>query len=392
MSADMTIGMNKRLRLLAICNYPTELRPAHQVFVRALLLQLVTLGVDLTVIAPESLWNLAKPRTGFRLSPALEERDGLRIHRPRYLTFSNIALPFGGTTLRWAVNAYVKAVLEEVQEMTGPFDLCLAHFLYPHGCAASQAAIDLGIPAAVSLGESSFDRYESTYDRHEIGLLLNQFSGVIANSVQIKEHCVQHYGLSGNNVQVYPNGVDERRFFPRTRQLARQFCRLPTDRPIVIFTGQFIERKGPLRVLEAIKSRPEIGAVFLGYGPQVPQGPQVLFQGEVPHEDVPMWLSAADVFVLPTLKEGCSNSVLEALFCGLPIVSSDLPFNHTILDDQVAILADPYDVRAITQAIVSLIDSPERRSAMSHAAIQRSKSFRLADRARNVLAFLQGLC
>jgi glycosyltransferase involved in cell wall biosynthesis len=105
-----------------------------------------------------------------------------------------------------------------------------------------------------------------------------------------------------------------------------------------------------------------------------------------------MWLSAADVFVLPTLKEGCSNSVLEALFCGLPIVSSDLPFNHTILDDQVAILADPYDVRAITQAIVSLIDSPERRQEMGEAALRKSKSFRLADRASNVLAFLQGLC
>jgi glycosyltransferase involved in cell wall biosynthesis len=118
----------------------------------------------------------------------------------------------------------------------------------------------------------------------------------------------------------------------------------------------------------------------------------VLFQGEVPHEDVPIWLSAADVFVLPTLNEGCSNAILEALFCGLPIVSSDLPFNHDILDDQVAVLVDPQDVQAITQAVFALVDSTERRLAMSQAALQRSKSFRLADRARNVLAFLQGLC
>ena len=388
----MSVGKNNRFRLLAICNYPSEMRPAHQVFVRALLLELVSLGVDVTVIAPEPLWNLARSRTGFRLPPVLEERDGLKIHRPRYLTFSNIALPFGGTTLRWGVNAYVAAVLDEVQKLTGSFELCLGHFLYPHGSAASQVAIKLEVPVVVSLGESSFGRYETTYDRHEIGLLLNQFSGVISNSVQIKEHCVQHYGLSGNNVRVYPNGVDEHRFFPWTRQLARQYCGLPPDRPIVVFTGQFIERKGPLRVLEAIKSRPEIGAVFLGYGPQVPQGPQVLFQGEVPHEDVPIWLSAADVFVLPTLNEGCSNAILEALFCGLPIVSSDLAFNHDILDDQAAVLVDPQDVQAITQEIFALIDSPERRLAMSQAALQRSKSFRLADRARNVLAFLQGLC
>jgi glycosyltransferase involved in cell wall biosynthesis len=160
----------------------------------------------------------------------------------------------------------------------------------------------------------------------------------------------------------------------------------------VIFTGQFIERKGPMRVLEAIQSRPEIGAVFLGYGPQVPQGPQVLHQGEVPHEEVPVWLSAADLFVLPTLSEGCSNSILEALFCGLPVVSSDRPFNHDILNEQVSILVDPRDVKAMGEAIFALVDSPERREAMGKAALLHSNSFRLADRARKVLEFLEGLC
>jgi glycosyltransferase involved in cell wall biosynthesis len=186
--------------------------------------------------------------------------------------------------------------------------------------------------------------------------------------------------------------VNEQLFHPRHRQSARQHCQLPLDRPIIIFVGQFTERKGPLRVLEAIRSRPEIGAVFLGYGPQVPKGAQVLFQGEVPHEDVPMWLSAADLFVLPTLDEGCSNAILEALFCGLPVVSSDLPFNHGILDGNVAILVDPQDVGALGQGISSLLDEPERRTAMHQAALLRSQSFRLTDRARGILTFLSTLC
>lgn len=384
--------MNNHLRLLAICNYPSETRPAHQVFVRALLQGMVSLGVDVSVLAPESLGNSAKVRTGLRLAPRFEMRDGLPVYRPRYLTYSAIALPFGGTTYRWSVNAHAKVVLREARKLAGPFDLCLGHFLYPHGFTAAQVGAALGIPAVVSLGESSFRRYETTYDRNEIGQLLRRFSGIIANSSAIKERCVQCYGLSEAEIQVFPNGVNEQHFYPRARKSARQHCQLPLDRPIIIFVGQFIERKGPLRVLEAIKSRPEIGAVFLGYGPQIPKGPQVLYQGEVPHEDVPMWLSAADAFVLPTLDEGCSNAILEALCCGLPVVSSNLSFNHSILDEQVAILIDPRDVRELGRAISSLVDDPECRRTMGQAALQRSHSFRLADRARRILAFLQALC
>jgi glycosyltransferase involved in cell wall biosynthesis len=243
------------------------------------------------------------------------------------------------------------------------------------------------------LGESNFvHRYENTYDRNNINQLLGRFSGIIANSTLIKDLCIQRYGLSEANIRVFPNGVNEQHFYPRHRKSARQHCQLPLDRPIVIFVGQFIERKGPLRVLEAIRARPEIGAVFLGYGPQVPEGPQVLYQGEVPHKEVPIWLNAADIFALPTLHEGCSNAILEALFCGLPVVSSDLPFNHSILDEQVAILVDPQDTGALGQAILALIDNPERRAALGQAGLYRSQSLRLADRAKGILAFLHTLC
>jgi glycosyltransferase involved in cell wall biosynthesis len=130
----------------------------------------------------------------------------------------------------------------------------------------------------------------------------------------------------------------------------------------------------------------------LGSGPQVPKGPQVLYQGVVPHEEIPEWLNAADIFVLPTLDEGCSNAILEAIFCGLPVISSDLPFNHGVLDAQVAVLVDPRDERALGQAIAWLLKQPQRRAAMSQAALRRMQAFRLADRARSIVTFLRSLC
>jgi glycosyltransferase involved in cell wall biosynthesis len=379
------------LRLLAVCNYPSEVRPAHQVFVRAILRELTTLGVEVTVLAPESLWSLAKVTSGFRLAPRFENRDGIPVHRPRYLSFSTLSLPVGGQTRSWTVNARARTVLREARRLAGPFDLCLGHFLYPHGFAAAELADALGLPAVLSLGESSFRRYESAFDRNDIGRLLTRFAGVIANSPILKERCVD-YGLPPARVQVFPNGVSEAHFYPRERGAARRQCGLPAERPIVAFVGQFIERKGAGRVLEAIRPHPEVGAIFLGYGPQRPSGAQVLFEGAVPHEDVPVWLSAADMLVLPTLDEGCSNAVLEALFCGLPVVTSDLPFNRAIVDEEVAVLVDPRDVSALGAAISSLVAHPERRAAMSRAALLRARSFRLTDRAQRILAFLQTVC
>ena len=141
--------LKNQIRLLAISNYPSETRPANQVFVRALLLELVSLGVNVTVIAPESVSNVSKPGTKFRLAPAFEVRDGLAIHRPRYFTLSNLKLPFGIRTSRLGVKAYINAVEREVEKLDEDFDICMGHFLSPHGRAAAQVGKKLGIPSVV---------------------------------------------------------------------------------------------------------------------------------------------------------------------------------------------------------------------------------------------------
>jgi glycosyltransferase involved in cell wall biosynthesis len=383
------MGGNDKLRLLAVGRYATDARPSHQPFVRALLMELAARGVEITVVAPESLRGVARASSGNRLAPVSEVRDGIPIHRPRYLGYSAIRLPGLGSTRRWSDWAYRRAALGATLSLGQRFDLCYGHFLYPHGAAALAIGRRLGIPSIVALGESSFARYEAGYDVPTISRLLRRFDGIVANSPELQERCLRVYGVPEHSVRLLPNGVDRSLFFAREREEARRQCGLPIDRPIVISVGQFNERKGPDRVLEAIRSRPEIGAVFLGKGPLAPEGPQVLHRGEVTHGEVATWLCAADVFVLPTLNEGCSNAILEALSCGLPVVTSDLSFNRAVVDEDCAILVDPSDPAAIGQAIGRLVDDAELRSRMAASSLSRAEAFQLGDRAARMIDFFR---
>jgi glycosyltransferase involved in cell wall biosynthesis len=176
--------------------------------------------------------------------------------------------------------------------------------------------------------------------------------------------------------------------------LDKKQCRsqlgLPQDGFIIAFVGWFIERKGPLRVAKAIKQIPgkPVYSLFIGKGEQVPDCENILFKGTMPHDKVPIYLNAADVFVLPTLHEGCCNAVVEAMACGLPIISSDLPFNRDVLDSSNSILIDPNCIDEISQAICLLRDDLKLRSVLAEGALKRSELLTIDRRARAIVEFI----
>ena len=101
------------------------------------------------------------------------------------------------------------------------------------------------------------------------------------------------------------------------------------------------------------------------------------------------WLSAADIFVLPTVAEGSCNAILEAMGCGLPVISSDIPSNREILDPSMSILVDPMNISQIKKAIVTLADDAYMRKTMGLAALKQSRGFGVRDRAQRILTWIK---
>jgi glycosyltransferase involved in cell wall biosynthesis len=243
----------------------------------------------------------------------------------------------------------------------------------------------------VALGESDLGYYEPHMGLARMQGAARSFDALLSVSEENRDYVVDRLGVARDKVAVFPNAADERLFEPRDKAAVRRKLGLPADRPLVVFTGHFIERKGPARVLEALRSHPEVGALFVGKGAQRPEGEQVLFSDRVAHERVADYLSAADAFVLPTQAEGSPNAIVEAMACGLPIISSDIPSVRETVHPDAAVLVDPNDVAALSRAIGSVMGDAERRKAMSRAAREHGSRFGLAERAERILCWLEAI-
>lgn len=354
-------------------------------FVRQLVRAFAGLGVMCTVIHPQPLHRarLASARVNARISTG----QGEIVYRPWYLSMSSKRIAgfnLGLLTQRM----FEAAVWRSIRQQKLEFDGIYGHFLYLSGAVATRIGKACGKPSFVGVGES----YLSQFDADKITCVRRDFAGTtgfVAVSAANKAFLVSQVGLPPERVEVFNNGVDLTQFYPRDRLAMRRALGIPEALFVVAFVGYFDQRKGVQRVVEAIRDLEHTGALFIGSGPLQPATEKALFTGQIPHAQVPDFLSAADVFVLPTLAEGCSNAILEAMACGLPIVSSKGEFNKDILTETAAIRIDPLNIVEIREAIRTLRDDLALRERMSAAALQQGRRFDVNERACRILKWME---
>jgi len=213
-------------------------------------------------------------------------------------------------------------------------------------------------------------------------LLLQRADAFVTLTPAIEAELVE-FGLGTVPCHRIPNGVDLMAFAPAAdaeRRALRARLGLPEDRVVCAFVGRLTPQKDPALLLEAwaIGHWPQAHLVLVGDGPLRPRleasvtsGPtrgQVTFAGAT--ADVASYLKAADLLVLPSLAEGMSNVILEAMACGLPIVATDLIGNREVMggDGQAGRLVPPGDPAALAEAVGMLLRTPTLRDKLGGAA------------------------
>ena len=185
---------------------------------------------------------------------------------------------------------------------------------------------------------------------------------IVAVSAEITTKLESSGVKKGKTCVVY-NGVD-RRFAPACAVLARRTLALPEEVFIVVFVGLLVPVKGLDILFEALHmlADDQIFCALVGDGPlgedlaqraqEIGMADQVLFAGRRPTAEVPVWLNAADVLVLPSRSEGRPNVVLEAQACGRAVVATRVGGTPELIEDgETGLLVDSGDAVGLAAAL-----------------------------------------
>jgi glycosyltransferase involved in cell wall biosynthesis len=370
---------------ILVCSpsWPTS-KTIDFVFVDQLCRAFANAGHTVTVIAPQSLTKcLVRHVPIAKRHYIIKTKEGnkIDIYRPYVISLGNskIKLKFG---------TYEQAVKRAFKQMKVKPDVCYGHFwqciyaIYPITKSKS-------IPLFGASGEEdvSFYIHKPQPFIQEVDKYL---SGIISVSTKNQQECLSLNLVSEDKSIVIPNAIDNKLFRKMNKSECRAVLGISSDDFVVAFVGQFMPRKGTLRLAEALKSigDNQIKAVFIGSGLEDPSYDGIIYKGRVAHDEVPKWLNAADVFVLPTLNEGCCNAIIEAMACGLPVISSNLPFNWDVLDENNSIMIDPNSVEEIASAIKELKNNPEKCENMSKYAVKTADGLTIRKRAERIIEFI----
>ncbi len=203
----------------------------------------------------------------------------------------------------------------------------------------------------------------------------------IGNSPSVIHHLRIAAKIPPHKLHLIPGGIDTQRFSDAV-PIPRSQLGIPDDVPLLIWTGRLDPVKGLDDLLQAVADpqlSPHIHLLLVGDGAiknHLERQITTLKLERRVHlpgvrKDIPELLKAVDVFVFPSFTEGLPNAVLEAMAAALPIVATDVPGNHDLLqNEQTALLVPPHDPAALAHAIHRIISDPSIGKKLSLPAQQ----------------------
>jgi glycosyltransferase involved in cell wall biosynthesis len=260
-------------------------------------------------------------------------------------------------------------------------DVFHAHLSWPLAAKyALLAAVVARVPAVVATVHL-FPRFE--LDRSNFLQLRALTAGVgryIAVSKDIADQLAQRLRWPAGKIDVVYNAVALDRFAPSDAPALREQLAGDRERQIVLTPARLDQQKGHAVLLRAAARLPDVVFVLAGEGPEraaleaqaaaLALGERVVFLGQ--RSDVAQLLGASDAVALPSLFEGTSLAVLEAMAAGRPVVSSAIGgTNELIADGDTGLLVPPGDAAALARALRRVLADDELRAALARRARQR---------------------
>ncbi|MDG5467817.1 glycosyltransferase family 4 protein [Deltaproteobacteria bacterium IMCC39524] len=292
------------------------------------------------------------------------------------------------------VLSWLRQAHRKVRELVSQhdYDVCHAFFGFPSGLVAWWYRAQ--VPYVLSLRGSDVPGFNPRFAFQYVFLkplfrhIWQQASSVIANSQGLK--VLANKFMPKLSIGVIPNGIDTQQFKPATAG-----TRVPQR---ILCVSRLVERKGVQHLIGAmpaiVASFPDVSLQVVGEGNLLDElaaqcvalgvHEHVDFLGYVPHEQLPEFYQKAELFVQPSFYEGMSNTVLEAMACGLPVIASGEGGREELLRDN-ALLAPYGDPTALAEGVTALLLNPEKLTDMGQVSREIAQYYSWAAVAKSYL-------
>lgn len=303
---------------------------------------------------------------------------------------------------RWSLSRYFFFVASGMMLRMQDFDIVHLHHpsLYSCDVISCHGLARAGLNAAIDSDESYVndgDLKRLRHYRHLLPMLEYNFKAgkrkkIISLSEVMKQELMNLVGVPEDDIIVIPNGVNLDEFHPSNREFYRDKVRkeygIKENEFLFLFVGNYFRRKGLQFLIDAlneIKEKPVrvfvVGqddscmADFVKKVQDMGLGGNVSFVGHTPR--ISQFYAAADAFVLPTVYEGFSLAILEAMACGLPVITSNVSGARDLIKDGVdgVLLRKPGDRGELIIKMLKIAEDHRFRDSLGKEASKRAQLY-----------------
>jgi teichuronic acid biosynthesis glycosyltransferase TuaC len=296
---------------------------------------------------------------GFSQLPDMDLIEGIRVIYPRYVIVPKVLRFHHGVSATLSLSRPFRRVTREFRP-----DIVVGYFAYPYGYAAVVLAKSLGVPVITAvLGSDVNFLGRKGLRRRMIKHCLKNSDKVFSVSEALKERVVA-MGVPGDRVIVIPNGVDVELYGRCSRSVARERLDLPSSARIVLCVANLVYVKGVDLVIQAFGELEDEANILVLVGKGEEQrrlekmvcdlglAERIRFVGARPPDEVPLWMTAADLVVLGSRAEGHPNVILEAMASGRPVVATRVGgVSEAIRSGEVGLISEAGNVTSLAEAM-----------------------------------------
>ncbi|WP_227521938.1 glycosyltransferase [Bacillus solitudinis] len=346
--------MSKKLRILVLSNmYPGPRQATFGIFVKNQVEALRETGVEVDVVAVSD--------------PSMVRQRVIK----KYLTWM---LQTGVTFLRKGRS----------------YDVVHAHYVFPTGMLALFFKKFLNTKLIVTAHGGDIDRMAKKNARIQAWTkqILTEADHVIAVGKELYETIHTEYNVEKERMSLLNMGVNRTVFQPIKKAEAFAALELKEGTRPLLFIGNFIPEKGVLELLEAyrlLKEKDPALTLHLVGNPKKDEFleqmkslitkhdmKEVFIYPAVPQAELAIWMSAAEVFVLPSHLEGFGLVALEAMSCGTPVVGTKVGGLQYLLGDGHGVLVEPKNTASLQHGIEEVLYQPELATTLKEKGFARA--------------------